>query len=85
MAMKDAISLSNYYSERKGAKAVLNLYRMTLYARKIVLDKSNDDTAKKRRLRNARARQKAEQEAQNRDRRAAPRAARLLHRPALIL
>jgi len=51
MAMKDAISPSNHYSKRKDAKAVLNLYRMTLYARKIVLDKSNDDTAKKRRLR----------------------------------
>ena len=30
MAMKDAISPSNHYSKRKGAKAALNLYRMTL-------------------------------------------------------
>ena len=59
MAMKDAISPSNHYSKRKGAKAVLNLYRMTLYARKIVLDKSNDDTAKKRRLRKGEAKSRA--------------------------
>jgi len=59
MAMKDAISPSNHYSKRKDAKAVLNLYRMTLYARKIVLDKSNDDTAKKRRLRKGEAKGRA--------------------------
>ena len=59
MAMKDAISPSDHYSKRKGAKAVLNLYRMTLYARKIVLDKSNDDTAKKRRLRKGEAKSRA--------------------------
>ena len=59
MAMKDAISPSNHYSKRKGAKAALDLYRMTLYARKIVLDKSNDDTAKKRRLRKGEAKSRA--------------------------
>ena len=59
MAMKDAISPSNHYSKRKGANAALNLYRMTLYARKIVLDKSNHDTAKKRRLRKGEAKGRA--------------------------
>ena len=45
--------------QAEGAKAALNLYRMTLYARKIVLDKSNDDTAKKRRLRKGEAKSRA--------------------------
>ena len=72
MAMKDAISPSNHYSKRKGAKAVLNLYRMTLYARKIVLDKSNDDTAKKRRLRKGEAKGRAEGAARSTTRGASP-------------